>query len=83
MSARLIGVLAAMVALLAAGLATGTRIYYLLFFILLLMVAYSLASVLWTLFTARISMKGVRPRVERGEKLMTILTLEHLSLIHI
>ena len=35
MSARLIGVLAAMVALLAAGLATGTRVYYLLFFILL------------------------------------------------
>ena len=81
MSARLIGVLAAMVALLAAGLATGTRIYYLLFFILMLMVLYSLASVLWTLLTARISMKGVRPRVERGEKLMTILTLEHRSLL--
>ena len=81
MSARLIGVLAAMVALLAAGLATGTRVYYLLFFILMLMVVYGLASVLWTLFTARISMKGVRPRVERGEKLMTILTLEHRSLL--
>ena len=81
MSARLIGVLAAMVALLAAGLATGTRIYYLLFFILLLMVVYGLISVLWTLLTARISMKGVRPRVERGEKLMTILTLEHRSLL--
>ena len=46
MSARLIGVLAAMVALLAAGLATGTRVYYLLFFILLLMVVYGLASVM-------------------------------------
>ena len=81
MSARLIGVLAAMIALLAAGLATGTRIYYLLFFILLLMVVYGLISVLWTLLTARISMKGVRPRVERGENLMTILTLEHRSLL--
>ena len=81
MSARLIGVLAAMIALLAAGLATGTRVYYLLFFILLLMVVYGLISALWTLFTARISMKGVRPRVERGEKLMTILTLEHRSLL--
>ena len=63
MSARLIGVLAAMVALLAAGLATGTRIYYLLFFILLLMVVYGLISVLWTLPSAQVSMKGVRPRV--------------------
>ena len=81
MSGRLIGVLAAMAALLAAGLSTGTRVYYLLFFILLLMVVYSLASVLWTLFTARISMKGVRPRVERGERLMTILALEHRSIL--
>ena len=81
MSGRLIGVLAAMAALLAAGLSTGTRVYYLLFFILLLMVVYSLASVLWTLFTTRISMKGVRPRVERGERLMTILALEHRSIL--
>ena len=81
MSGRLIGALAAMAALLAAGLSTGTRVYYLLFFLLMLMVVYSLASVLWTLFTARASMKGVRPRVERGERLMTILTLEHRSLL--
>lgn len=81
MSARLIGALAAMVALLGAGLATGTRIYYDLFLILLLLALYALASVLWTLFTAKVSMKGVRPRVERGERLMTILTLEHRSLL--
>ena len=81
MSARLIGALAAMVALLGAGLATGTRIYYDLFLILLLLALYALASVLWTLFTAKVSMKGVRPRVERGERLMTILTLEHCSLL--
>ncbi len=81
MNARLIGALAAMAALLGAGLATGTRIYYHLFFILLLLVLYALASVLWTVFTARVSMKGVRPRVERGERLMTILTVEHRSLL--
>jgi hypothetical protein len=81
MSIRLIGVLAAMAALLAAGLSTGTRIYSNLFFILLLMVVYSLVSVLWTLFTVKLGMKGVRSRVERGEALMTILSLEHKSLL--
>lgn len=81
MSARLTGALAAMIALLGAGLTTGTRIYYHLFFVLLLLVLYALASVLWTLFTAKVSMKGVRSRVERGERLMTILTVEHASLL--
>lgn len=81
MSARLIGVLAAMIALLSAGLATGTRIYYALFFLLLIMTLFSLASVLWTLLTARVSMKGVKPRAERGDKLMTILSMRHASLL--
>ena len=45
MSARLIGSLAAMVALLGAGLATGGRVYYALFIILVLMVVFALLSV--------------------------------------
>lgn len=81
MSARLIGVLGAMVALLGAGLATGTRIYYALFLVLLLLVLYSLASVLWTLLTVRVSMKGMKQRCMRGDKLMTILAVEHRSLL--
>ena len=77
MNARLLGVLAAMVALLGAGLATGTRAYYLLLCLLLLTLLFSLASALITLFTAQVSMKGVRPRVNRGDRLMTMLTVRH------
>ena len=81
MSGRFFGVLAGMLALLLAGLSTGTRVYYYLFFILALILAYALLSVLWTLFTVKLSMKGVKPRVLRGDKLMTILTVEHRALL--
>lgn len=81
MSARLIGVLAAMVALLGAGLATGTRIYYALFALLGLILIYALVSALWTLLTLRVSMKGVKERCMRGDRLMTILSVEHRSLM--
>lgn len=80
MNGRFFGVLAAMAALLLAGLSTGTRIYYYLFFVCLLMLLYSIASVLWTLFTVKIGMKGMKARVLRGDRLMTILTVEHRSL---
>ena len=70
-----------MVALLGAGLATGTRVYYALCILLALTVLYALVSVLWMLLTVRVSMKGVRPRVARGERLMTILTVEHRSVL--
>ena len=81
MSGRFAGVLAAMAALLGAGLATGTRVYYALCILLALMILYALASILWMLATVRVSMKGVRPRVARGERLMTILTVEHRSVL--
>lgn len=81
MNARLIGSLAAMIALLGAGLATGSRVYYALFIMLLLMVFFALISVVWTLLTVRVSMKGVKPRAVRGDKLMTILTVEHRSIL--
>ena len=70
-----------MVALLGAGLATGTRVYYALCILLALMILYALVSVLWMLATVRVAMKGVRPRVARGERLMTILTVEHRSVL--
>lgn len=81
MSGRLLGLLAAMIALLGAGLATGTHIYYALFILLALLMAFALVSVVWTLQTVRVSIKGVRGRVGRGERLMTILTVEHRSLL--
>lgn len=81
MSGRLTGVLAAMITLLAAGLSTGARIYYLLFDLLLAMLLLGIVSVLWTVWTVRIDMKGVRPRVTRGDTLMTVFTVRHTSLL--
>ena len=81
MSGRCIGVLAAMITLLAAGLTTGACIYYYLFLILGLLLIYGLISVLWTLMTVRVSMKGMKNRALRGEKLMTIFNVEHRALL--
>lgn len=77
MKKRLIGVFAAMIALLGTALATGNRIYYNFFFLLLIMIAFSLSSVIWTLLSVRVTMKGVRPRATRGEKLMIIVSVRH------
>ncbi|NLF27918.1 MAG: DUF58 domain-containing protein [Clostridiales bacterium] len=81
MTSRLALALIAAAALIATGLSTGGRIYYLLFFTVLLLLIVSLASVLWALLSVKIEMKGVRPRVERGEALMTIFTVRHTSLL--
>ena len=81
MNARLTGALVAMITLLAAGLSTGTRVYYLLFFVLLAMLVLGLASAVWTVFTVKIDMKGVRARVNRGDTLMTVFTVKHASLL--
>lgn len=81
MNARLTGALAAGLTLLAAGLSTGARIYYLLFDLLLAMLLLGLVSVAWTVCTVRIDLKGVRPRVTRGETLMTVFTVRHASLL--
>ena len=81
MSARLTGALVAMAALLAAGLSTGARVYYLLLNILAAMLLLGLVSAVWTVWTVRIEMKGVRPRVTRGDALMTVFTVRHSSLL--
>ena len=47
MNGRLIGALAAMLTLLAAGLSTGTRVYYLLFYVLLAMLLLGLISTIF------------------------------------
>lgn len=81
MNARLTGALVSMAALLAAGLSTGARIYYLLFALLLSMLALGLISAVWTIWTVKIDMKGVKPRVTRGDTLMTVFTVRHASLL--
>lgn len=81
MNARLIGAAFAMLTLLAAGLSTGTRVYYLLFYVILALIVLGLASAVWTVFTVKIDMKGVRARVNRGDTLMTVFTVRHTSLL--
>ena len=74
---RLIGLCAAMVALAGAALATGKTVYYALLALLALMLVYAVVSAVWTIWTLDVSMKGVRPRAVRGDRLMTILTARH------
>ena len=77
MNGRLTGVLVAAAALLAAGLSTGARIYYLLAAALLAIVLLGLAAVVWTILTVRVTLRGVKPRVTRGDSLMTVFTVRH------
>ena len=77
MNMRLIGLCASMVALAGAALATGKAVYYALLALLMLMLLYALASAVWTILTLDVTMKGVRPRAVRGDRLMTILTARH------
>ncbi|HIU33741.1 MAG TPA: DUF58 domain-containing protein [Candidatus Pullichristensenella excrementigallinarum] len=81
MTARFWSLLGVLAALLAVGLSTGGQVYYFLFFAFVMVLLLSVASVLWTLFTVRVEMKGLRPRVERGDRLMTIFTVRHTSLL--
>ena len=79
MNARLIGVCAAIAGLMAAGLSTGTQIYYLLAVSLICMVALGFLSVVITLATVRIGLKGMKARVTRGDILNCVFTVRHMS----
>ena len=68
-------------AMLAAGLSTGTRLYYLVFAGLLAMPALGLVSALWTLYTLKFDIKGVKTRMERGERMTAVFTVRHACLI--
>ena len=81
MTLRLFGYLAVMAALLVTGLSTGAQVYYLLLLTLAMLLVISFASVLWTLATLKVEMKGVKTRVTRGESLMTLFTVRHQSLL--
>ncbi|MGX8705645.1 MAG: DUF58 domain-containing protein [bacterium] len=80
-SARRVGYGLCMASVLAAGLSTGTRLYYLVFFMLLLMLALGLASAAWTLWSVKCDIKGVRARVTRGESLTAVFTVRHSSIL--
>lgn len=75
--ARFSGVALVMAAMLAAGLSTGTRMYYLIFLALLFLLALGLVSVLWTLFSLRFEFKGAKARVTRGEQMMCVFRVRH------
>lgn len=81
LGARRVGYALCMLAMLAAGLSTGTRLYYLVFYMLLAMLVLGVISTAWTLWSARFSLKGVRARVTRGDSLMTVFTVRHTSLL--
>lgn len=77
LSPRLAGFALVMAAMLAAGLSTGTRLYYLVFYALLAMLLLGVVAVVWTLFTLRVTLKGVAARVERGERIPAVFAVRH------
>ena len=81
MSMHLAAYLVFALAMLACGLSTGAQAYYLVALALFALLILSLISAAWALFTVQVEMKGVKPRVERGETLMTIFTVRHRSLL--
>ena len=81
MSARLTAYLIMALTLLACGLSTGARAYYLAATALILLLFLCAISVVWAIATVKVEMKGIRPRVERGDSLMTIFTVRHASLM--
>ncbi len=83
MNARLTAYVVLALAMLVSGFSTGAQAYYLVAFALFALLALSLLSAAWALFTVRIDMKGLKSRVERGESLMTIFTVTHKSLLPI
>ena len=81
LNTRRAGYALVMAAMLAAGLSTGTRLYYLIFYALLAMLLLGLASVVWTLATLRVELKGVKARVNRGEQIPGVFTVRHGCLL--
>ena len=81
LNSRRLGVALVMAAMLIAGLSTGTRLYYLIALGLLAMPALGLVAAAWTLATLRFDIKGVRARVNRGERMMAVFTVRHGCLL--
>ena len=81
MNLRRAGYALVLAAMLAAGLSTGARVYYLVALVLLMMLALGVVSAAWTLFTLRFDIRGVKSRVSRGDAMMTVFTVRHACLL--
>ena len=81
LNGRRAGYALVMATMLAAGLSTGTRLYYMIFLAMLAMLLVGLVSVLWTLFSLKFDIKGVRTRATRGDRLTTVFTVRHSCLL--
>ena len=81
LNTRRVGYALVMASMLTAGLSTGTRVYYLIFYALLAMLLLGVVSVAWTLLTLRFDIKGVRTRVSRGERMTAVFTVRHGCLL--
>ena len=81
LSSRRVGLAIVTAAMLAAGLSTGTRLYYLIGFALLAMPLLGVTATLWTLLTLKFEIKGVRTRVNRGERMVAVFSVAHGCLL--
>ena len=81
LSYRRVGLAIVTAAMLAAGLSTGTRLYYLIGFALLAMPLLGVTATLWTLLTLKFEIKGVRTRVNRGERMVAVFSVAHGCLL--
>lgn len=77
MKARLIVFLICAAALMLAALTTGAQIYYALSIMMIAVAALSLVSVLWTMATLRVGMKGLSRQVQRGDSLTVQLSVQY------
>lgn len=77
LNSRRLGYALVTAAMLIAGLSTGTRLYYMIFWALLAMLALGAASAVWTLLTLKFEIKGVRTRVNRGERMVAVFAVRH------
>ncbi|MDO4357161.1 MAG: DUF58 domain-containing protein [Clostridia bacterium] len=77
MKARLIGFLVVIAALMLAALSTGAQMYYALAITMIAVVALALASVVWTMLTLKVGIKGLARQVERGSSLTVALSVRY------
>lgn len=81
MNIKLAAYLVLALTLLICGLSTGAQVYYLISLTLIILLLLSVVSVVCALLTVKVEMKGLKARVERGETLMTIFTVRHMSIL--
>lgn len=75
MKARLIGFLVVIFALMLAALSTGVQAYYALAITMMAVLALALISVVWTMLTLKVGIKGLSRQVERGDSLAVALSV--------